>query len=235
MTVNAEGSRARGGHGNRPLVIGLTGPIAAGKSTVADLLRERGATVIDADQVYRSLLNSSSDVAEKIVARFGPVVLGPDRQIDRAALGKIVFGDPAALAVLERITHPPVVAEVRRQIAAATTEVVVVEAVKLVESGLLADVDRLWLVTADPEVRVRRLAAYRGLSEDEARARLTASSHVAEPKASVDVDLVIQNSGDMSCVAHAVAGAWLAVVAPLVAADCRQPELVVSSETKELS
>ncbi len=229
MTVNSKGSCTRSGHGNRSLVIGLTGPIAAGKSTVADLLRERGATVIDADQVYRSLLNSESVVAEKIVARFGPVVLGPDRQIDRVALGGIVFGDPAALADLERITHPPVVAEVRRQIADADAEVVVVEAVKLVESGLLENVDSLWLVTADPEVRLRRLAAYRGLSEDEARARLTASSHVAEPNAPVDV--VIQNSGDMSCVARAVAHAWQAVLA----ADCRQPELVASSDTKELS
>jgi dephospho-CoA kinase len=230
MTDITMGLRTRGAHG-RPLVIGLTGPIAAGKSTVAAMLRERGAAVIDADQVYRSLLNPGSDVWQQIVARFGPVALGPDQQIDRAALGEIVFGDPAALADLERMTHPAVVTEIRRQIAASDADVVAVEAVKLVESGLLADVDSLWVITADPEVRRRRLAARSGLSDEEAESRMASSSHVAAPNASVAV--VIQNSEDMSCMARAVGDAWQEVVVPFLAADDRQP--VASIETKELS
>lgn len=212
----------------RPFVIGLTGPIAAGKSTVADLLQKRGALIIDADQVYRSLLNPGSGLREQIVARFGSGMISPDGQIDRAALGRIVFENPAALADLERITHPPVVAEIRRQIANSDADVVAIEAVKLVESGLLADVDSLWLVTADPQVRRRRLAAHRGLSDDEARARLGASSQIAAPDVPVDVNL--QNSGDMSLLAGAVADAWNAVVAPALV-SFRQP--VASAASKE--
>lgn len=221
-------SSVRGAGRKRPLVIGLTGPIASGKSTVAASLRERGALVIDADQVYRSLLHPGSGLWEQIVTRFGPDVIAPDRQIDRAALGQIVFRDPAALADLERITHPPVVAEIRRQIAESDADIVVIEAVKLVESGLLDDVDSLWLVTADPEIRLRRLAARRGLSEEEARARLGASLHVAEPAATVDI--LIENSGDMSLVTRAAAEAWDAVVAP---ATCSTLEPVATAAAKE--
>jgi dephospho-CoA kinase len=230
MTDITMGLRTRGAHG-RPLVIGLTGPIAAGKSTVAAMLGERGAAVIDADQIYWSLLNPGSDVWQQIIARFGPVVLGPDQQIDRAALGEIVFGDPAALADLEQMTHPAVVAEIRRQIAVSDADVVAVEAVKLVESGLLADVDSLWVVTADPNVRRQRLAARSGLSDEEAESRLSASSHVAT--LNVPASVVIQNSGDMSCMARAVARAWQEVVVPFLAADDRQP--VATIETKEHS
>jgi dephospho-CoA kinase len=230
MSVASRKSPIRATGGSRPLVIGLTGPIAAGKSTVAELLRHHGAAVIDADQVYRSLLTPGSDVWAQVVARFGPAVVGPDNQIDRAALGEIVFRDPAALADLDRISHPHVVAEIRRQIAASDADVVVVEAVKLVESGLLANVDSLWLVTADPEVRLRRLSR-RGLSEVEARARLEASSHVAVPDAPVDV--VIENSRDMSCVERAVADAWHAVTAALASGEHNKP--VASIETKEHS
>ena len=230
MSVASRKSPTRAAGGSRPLVIGLTGPIASGKSTVAELLRHRGAAVIDADQVYRSLLTPGSDVWEEIVARFGPAVVGPDNQLDRSALGEIVFRDPAALADLDRISHPHVVAEIRRQIAASDTDVVVVEAVKLVESGLLAEVDSLWLVTADPEVRLRRLSR-RGLSEVEARARLAASSHVAVPDAPVDV--VIENSGDMSRVERAVADAWQSVTDALAHSERNEP--VASIETKEHS
>ena len=230
MTAATTTIRPRGAYG-RPLVIGLTGPIASGKSTVAAMLRERGAAVIDADQVYRSLLHPGSDVWQQIVARFGPVVLGPDQQIDRAALGEIVFGGPAALAELEQMTHPAVVAEIRRQIAVSEADVVAVEAVKLVESGLLADVGSLWVVTADPEVRRQRRAARSGLSDEEAEGRLAASSHVAAPNAPVAV--VLQNSGDMSCMARAVERAWQEFVAPFLAADDRQP--VASIESKERS
>jgi dephospho-CoA kinase len=230
MSVASRVSPTRAADGNRPLVIGLTGPIAAGKSTVAELLRHRGAAVIDADQVYRSLLTPGSDVWEQVVARFGPAVVGPDNQIDRGALGEIVFRDPAGLADLDRLTHPPVVAEIRRQIASSDADVVVVEAVKLIESGLFADVDSLWLVTANPEARLRRLSR-RGLSEPEARARLAASSHVAAPDTAVDV--VIENSGDMSFVTRAVADAWQSVTATLASGERNKP--VASIKTKEHS
>lgn len=192
--------------GSRSLVIGLTGPVAAGKSTVAELLRRHGATIIDADRVYRSLLTPGSDVWARIVDRFGPSVVLPDRQIDRASLAGIVFRDPTALADLERITHPSVVAEIRRQIADSGAEVVVVEAVKLSQAGLLGDVDSLWLVTAEPRIRLRRLRARGELSEDDARSRIAASLHVLDPNATPD--FTIDTSGDMSCVSRQVDDAW---------------------------
>ena len=213
MSDHPSRSLLPGAHGRRPLVIGLTGPIAAGKSTVAEILRDRGAAIVDADRVYRSLLEPGSEIWQQIVARFGPSVIQPDEQIDRAALAGIVFRDPAALADLEAISHPPVVAEIRRRIAEADDNVVVVEAVKLVESGLEADIDTLWLVTADPEVRLRRLAARSGLSEEAARERLAASMRVAKPAAAADV--VIDNSGDMLRVARAVAAAWESLPVPV--------------------
>ena len=122
-------------------MIGLTGPIASGKSTVADLLRQRGAEVIDADRVYRSLLAPGSTLWRRVVERFGSAIVGPDGEIDRAALADIVFADPEALADLDRITHPAVVAEIRSRIARASSPLVVLEAVKLVQSGLASDVD----------------------------------------------------------------------------------------------
>jgi dephospho-CoA kinase len=134
-----------------PVVIGLTGPIASGKSTVAELLRQRGAEVIDADHVYRSLLQSGSVLWRQVVERFGPAIVGSDGEIDRAALGNVVFADPAALADLDRITHPAVIAEIRTRIGRSSAPLIVLEAVKLVQSGLAFDVDALWFVSADPE------------------------------------------------------------------------------------
>jgi dephospho-CoA kinase len=155
-------------------------------------------------------------------------VLGPDQQINRAALGEIAFRDPEALRALEGITHPAVVAEIRRQIAASDADVIVVEAIKLVESGLLADVDSFWLVTADPRVRARRLAERRGLSEREAQDRLKASAHFDHLDATPDV--LIDNSGDMSRVARAVADAWLAIVEPATAFPIQPAVFVATKE-----
>ncbi len=127
------------------------------------MLRQRGAEVIDADRVYRSLLVPGSRLWRRVVERFGPAIVGPDGEIDRAALGRVVFADPEALADLDRITHPAVVAEIRSRIARSSAPLVVVEAVKLVQSGLASDVDALWFVTADPETRLHRLMSRSGM------------------------------------------------------------------------
>ena len=194
----------------RPLVIGLTGPIAAGKSTVAKHLRRRGAEVVDADDVYRSLLVPGSDLSRRIVDRFGPTVVTTTGDIDRAALGSRVFGDAEALADLDRITHPIVVDEIRTLIAEATAPVVVVEAVKLAQSGLLSDVDSLWLVTADDETRLKRLLERPGMDDTKARARLAAASEVVP--AGVQVNVSIDTSGDISATLGAVDDAWRTLI-----------------------
>src|SRR5918997_7167370 len=104
MTHDVREVSQRGVSDSSPFVIGLTGPIASGKSTVAELLRQRGAEIIDADRVYRSLLHHGSELWRQVVERFGPAIVGSDGEIDRAALGRVVFSDPAALADLDRIT-----------------------------------------------------------------------------------------------------------------------------------
>ena len=192
-----------------PFVIGLTGPIASGKSTVAELLRQRGAEVIDADQVYRSLLQPGSDLWRQVVERFGPAIVGSDGGIDRTALAEVVFADPAALADLDRITHPAVVAEVRARIARSTAPFIVLEAVKLVQSGLASDVDALWFVSADAETRLRRLMSRSGMDEASARARIAAAP--ATVPEGVAVSVMIDNSGDLAATSAAIDEAWRAV------------------------
>lgn len=194
---------------SRPRVIGLTGAIASGKSTVAAMLRERGADVIDADEVYWDLLHPYSPLWTSIVTRFGPSIVAPDGQIDRGALGSIVFGDSRALAELDALTHPAVVADIRRRIAGSRAAVVVIEAVKLAHTGLLGDVDALWLVEADPEVRLNRLRERPGLDEAGARARIAASMKPLPD--GVKATVVIDNPGSLPETAQQVAAAWQAM------------------------
>jgi dephospho-CoA kinase len=195
-----------------PFVIGLTGPIAAGKSTVAAMLRQRGARVIDADRVYHALLAPGSALSSRIGARFGSGVIAADGGIDRAALARIVFADPIALANLDAITHPAIVAKVRQEIATAIEPVVAVEAVKLAQSALLDDIDALWLVDAEPEVRLRRLVARSSLSEAQARARVAAQPEPLPP--GVQPVVVIDNSRGEAATASQVEAAWQALDLP---------------------
>jgi dephospho-CoA kinase len=210
MTHDVAVSQQRSGApSTAPYVIGLTGPIASGKSTVAELLRQRGAEIIDADLVYRGLLAPGSPLWTRVVDRFGPTIVGPDGDIDRTALANIVFSDREALADLDRITHPVVIAEIRDRIARTNSPVVVLEAVKLVQSGLAKDVDALWFITADPEVRLRRLMSRSEMDEPSARTRIAAApSGVPE---GVEVDAIVDNSSDLASTSSAVDDAWQAI------------------------
>jgi dephospho-CoA kinase len=178
------------------------------------MLRQRGAEVIDADHVYRHLLDSGSTLWKRVVERFGPAIVAPNGDIDRAALADIVFTDPEALADLDRITHPAVIADIRGRIAQTRSPLVVLEAVKLVQSGLASDIDALWFISADPETRLRRLMARSGMDEASARARIAAApSSVPE---GVEVDAIIDTSGDLASTSSAVEDAWRALwVGPL--------------------
>jgi dephospho-CoA kinase len=191
-----------------PYVIGLTGPIASGKSTVAEMLRQRGAEIIDADRVYRSLLTPGSELWLRVVERFGPGIVRPDGGIDRAALAGVVFADPVSLADLDHITHPAVVAEIRNQISQSNAPVVVIEAVKLAQSGLASDVDALWLITADHETRLRRLMSRNGMDEATARARIAAAPDTLPE--GVEAAVTIDNSNDLTSTSLAVDNAWRA-------------------------
>lgn len=186
--------------------IGLTGNIATGKSTVAAMLADLGAYVIDADRLTHELMGPGSEVTRAIVDRFGPGVLDPDGAIDRGALGAIAFADPAALADLERIVHPSVIARTLCLLAHADASVRVVEAIKLLEAGMHRYCDAVWVVVATRQQQVERLMRTRGLNPAEAEARINAQPPAADKVAQADV--VIDNSGTMEDTRVQVLRAW---------------------------
>ncbi len=158
--------------------IGLTGPIGCGKSTVAGWLAGLGAAVIDADEAAREATPPGSAALAAVVREFGATVLRDDGSLDRAALGRMVFADPPALARLEAIIHPAVRPLILARLAEAEREglpAVVIEAIKLVEGGLAALCDEVWLIVCDPTVQRARLAA-RGADAADSDARIAAQS-----------------------------------------------------------
>jgi dephospho-CoA kinase len=177
------------------LLVGLTGGIGSGKTTVARLLEERGAVVFDADVLAREAVEPGTPGHEAVVARFGADVLAPGGDVDREALAAIVFADPAARRDLEAIVHP----EVRRLLAEATEahrdtdRVVVFSAPLLVETGMHTAFDVLVVVAASVERQVERLLLERAMSEEQVRARIAAQASL-EDKAAV-ADVVIDNDG----------------------------------------
>jgi dephospho-CoA kinase len=161
----------------RSVTIGLTGPIGCGKSTVAHWLGERpGVVVIDADRVARDVLAAGTPELDAVYERFGADLRGPGGELDRAALGRVVFTDPEALRDLEAIVHPAVRPRILAALEAAeiaAAPAVVIEAIKLVEGGLADLCDEVWLVTCGPDVQLERLVG-RGSPEREARERIAA-------------------------------------------------------------
>lgn len=156
--------------------IGLTGPIGCGKSTVAGWLAELGAVVVDADDLVREVTAPGEPALAAILGRFGPAYRRPDGSLDRAALARLVFEDADALRDLEAIVRPAVRPRIEAAVAAgeaAGAPAVVVEAIKLVEGGLGAACDEVWLVTCEPAVQQARLEG-RGASPDDAARRIRA-------------------------------------------------------------
>jgi dephospho-CoA kinase len=189
------------------LLIGLTGGIGSGKSTVSALLAERGAVVIDADAITRDVQHPGSEVFDSMVARFGSGIVAADGGLNRQAVADIVFNDAEALADLGRIVHPAVGTEIARRLEAeaATDHVVVLDVPLLVESGR-DDLGALVVVDVDPELAVERLVQQRGMREDDARARIARQASRDERRAKADI--VIDNSGTRADLARAVAAAW---------------------------
>ena len=174
-------------------VIGLTGNIGTGKSVVRKMLEHLGAYGIDADQLSHRAMAKGAPGYKPVVEMFGRWVVAADGQIDRARLGKIVFSDPAALAELEKIIHPLVSQAVDMLVQRTSQPVIVIEAIKLLESDLRAACDSVWVTTAPPDVQLKRLMQARGMSEAEARQRITAQPPQAQKTAAAQV--VIQNAG----------------------------------------
>lgn len=195
----------------RPVLVGLTGNIATGKSEVARMLADLGARVIDADKVAHEVMQPGGPAYAPVVEAFGPDILAAGGAVDRAKLGAIVFREPEALRQLEAAVHPATIAEIDRRIDQATEAVVVVEAIKLIEAGMHRDYDALWVVTAPRELQIARLVATRGLTEKEAALRVDAQPPQGD-KAAV-ADLVIVNDGDLGELWEKVKAAWAQIQA----------------------
>jgi dephospho-CoA kinase len=189
------------------LLVGLTGGIGAGKSSVSALLAERGAVVIDADAITRDLQEPGTPVFEAMVERFGPEIVAADGTLDRAAVADVVFNDADALADLNQIVHPAVGAEIARRLEAELNRdnVVVLDVPLLVESGR-DDMAAMIVVDVDPEVAVRRLVDQRGFREADARARIGRQASREERLARAD--FVVDNGGTREELEQRVAECW---------------------------
>ena len=175
-------------------VIGLTGNIGAGKSTVLEMLRALGAHTIDADAVTRQVMRRGGPAYGPIIQEFGVGILGADGEIDRAALGRRVFADASALRRLEALVHPATIAWITEEIARTDADVIVIEAIKLIESGLLARCQSLWVTTCRAELQLERLRRDRGLTTADAVRRMNGQPDAAAKVARADVLLVNEGS-----------------------------------------
>jgi dephospho-CoA kinase len=200
------------------LLIGLTGGIGSGKSTVSARLAQHGATVIDADAITRELQQPGTEVFDAMVERFGDAIVATDGTLDRQAVADIVFADPAALADLNAIVHPAVGAEIARRLemAAAAADVagggvVVLDVPLLVETGR-DDMAMLVVVDVDPEVAVRRLVHQRGMREEDVRARMARQAPREERLAKADH--VLDNSGTLEDLHAQVDALWARLTQP---------------------
>ena len=193
------------------VVVGLTGGIGSGKSTVARMLASRGAVIVDADVVAREVVEPDGLVHVAVVDRFGPSVVAPDGTIDRAALAGVVFGNEAAREDLNRIVHPAVIEVMLKRVAAAGAAdpdvVVVLEVPLLAEGGRdRYPVDGVIVVDVPVEVAIARLVAGRGFAAEAARAR--AAAQVTREDRRAVADLVLDNSADLEQLRREVDRAW---------------------------
>lgn len=197
----------RGDTPRTPRILGITGPIGCGKTTVGDILLELGALArIDADAVVHGLMQPGMTTTDEIARAFGRAILRADGAVDRSRLGQIVFNDPSLLTRLEQIVHPAVRAVIRARLHAFAGQdgVVVLDAVKLLQSDLLPMVETVWVVRCPPPEEVRRLVELRGMSVEAAQARIRVQPSFEHPR----VTRVIDNNGTRAELRATVETAW---------------------------
>jgi dephospho-CoA kinase len=195
------------------LLVGLTGGIGSGKSTVARLLERLGASVIDADQLARDAVAKGTPGFEAVVRAFGEEIVGPDGDLDRRALAAIIFADPERKSVLESIVHPEVARRFGEQVdeLRGTDRVVVYVSPLLVELGLAPAFDVVIVVTASPHLRISRVASGRDLSPEDVRGRM-ASQATDEQRMEV-AHILVDNDGSLAELEPQVDRIWSDLVA----------------------
>ncbi|MBE0481195.1 MAG: dephospho-CoA kinase [Dehalococcoidia bacterium] len=197
------------------LVVGLTGGIASGKSTVSNMLSELGAGIIDADKVGHEILKPGTDAWRELLKVFGEDIVGRDGGIDRAALGNKVFGRPEALQHLNSITHPRIrrlVEERIRSLREQGKQVAVIEATLLLEAGWADLVDEVWVTISSENNVLGRLGKKRGIDQEQARARLDSQRPISERRKGADV--IIENEGDIEALQKRVKELWNSRIRP---------------------
>jgi dephospho-CoA kinase len=189
------------------IVVGLTGGIGSGKSTLSARLATRGAVVIDADAITKELQEPGQPVLAAMVEHFGDAILGSDGRLDRQAVADIVFKDADALAALNGIVHPAVGAEIARRLQAEadTDHIVLLDVPLLVESGR-DDLVAIVVVDVDPEIALHRLVNQRGMRPDDARARMSRQASRADRLAKAD--FVVDNSGSVADLEVQIQDLW---------------------------
>ncbi|WP_432950077.1 dephospho-CoA kinase [Kribbella sp. CA-253562] len=194
------------------LRVGLTGGIGSGKSSVSQRLAERGAVVIDSDVLAREVVARGTDGLAEVVAAFGDGVLTADGELDRPAVGKLVFGDEVARRKLEAVIHPRVRARAAEIERAAPGDAVVVHDIPLlVETGQADKFDLVLVVDVPVEVQVERLTTQRGMAEDEARRRIASQATREDRLAAADV--VIDNAGTLDDLDRRIDAVWAELTA----------------------
>lgn len=191
-------------------IIGLTGSIGSGKSTIATTLKEKGAVVIDADRIAKGLMKSGTPVYDAVVKHFGYGILNEDKTINRKELGKIVFDHFDRLDLLNRLTHGPVIIEIKEQIrkierSSLGDQVVVIDAPLLIESGINSLADIVVVVTVKREEQNRRLKS-KGLSDEEIANRI--SAQMDQEEALEYADFIIENNGTLEDLRKKVQELW---------------------------
>jgi dephospho-CoA kinase len=189
------------------IIVGLTGGIGAGKSTVSAMLAQRGAAIVDADQIARDLQAPGAPVVLAMAERFGSGILDADQALIRSAVAEIVFADPTALADLNKIVHPAMQAEIAAQIDAhrGTDRIVILDFPLLAENPR-SDLDATLVVDVDPEIAISRVVAHRGMDEADARARVARQAS-RDDRLAIATH-VIDNSGDTAALEERVAEVW---------------------------
>jgi len=206
------------GMGCKMKVIGLTGGIASGKSTVSNILREMGAYVIDADEISREIIKKGSEAWKEIIDYYGNDILLPDGEIDRKKLGNIVFADKEKLDKLNAITHPRIIQRIKEIIDAEKEKgkerAVILDAAILIEMGLQNMVDEVWVVSIDKDKQIKRLIERDKLSYEDAMNRIRMQMPLSEKVKYADY--VIDNSKDIGYIRKQISKLWERVIKRII-------------------